>query len=130
VGRVDDQAMRPLYAGCRAFILPAEEDFGVTPLEAMASGRPVIAFGRGGALDTVVPGVTGAFFHEQTAACLAEVLSGFNPRDYEPAAIRAHAMGFDNSVFRTRLRDFVQDRMGGADMRDVEWHAQPEVACS
>ena len=130
VGRVDDAAMRPLYAGCRAFILPAEEDFGVTPLEAMASGRPVIAYGRGGALDTVVPGVTGVFFHEQTASCLAETLSRFDPQEYDPAAIRAHAMRFDNSVFRTRLRGFVQDRWAALVSPPAEHSAQPDMALS
>src|SRR6185503_5603835 len=55
VGPVDDAQMRPLYRDCKAFILPSEEDFGITPLEAMASGRPVIAFGQGGVRDTVLP---------------------------------------------------------------------------
>ena len=127
VGRVDDEGMRPLYAKCRAFILPAEEDFGVTPLEAMASGRPVIAYGRGGALDTVVPGVTGTFFHEQTAASLADVLSRFDPDDYDPSTIRAHAKRFDNSVFRQRLREFVDDRLATLDMPVAERYAQPVV---
>jgi glycosyltransferase involved in cell wall biosynthesis len=103
VGRVNDAEMRPLYAGCKAFILPAEEDFGVTPLEAMASGRPVIAYGRGGVLDTVVPGVTGAFFAEQTA----EVLTSFDMSAYDPVAIRTHVGQFDNAVFRTRLKAFI-----------------------
>jgi glycosyltransferase involved in cell wall biosynthesis len=129
-GRVDDAAMRPLYAGCRAFILPAEEDFGVTPLEAMASGRPVIAYGRGGALDTVVPGVTGMFFHEQSAAALADVLARFDPSAYDPAAIRAHAMRFDNSVFRQRLRGFVQDLLGAAPPLAAARHDAREVVLS
>lgn len=115
VGRVDDAAMRPLYAGCKAFILPAEEDFGVTPLEAMASGRPVIAYGRGGVLDTVVPGVTGAFFDEQTAEALADLLSRFDPDAFDPAAIRAHAQGFDNAVFRQRFKAFVDGCLARAE---------------
>ncbi len=130
VGRVDDAGMRPLYAGCRAFILPAEEDFGVTPLEAMASGRPVIAYGRGGALDTVLSGVTGVFFHEQTASSLADALSRFEPHDYDPAAIRAHAMQFDNNVFRQRLRSFVQDRLTAADDSRAERAAQLDMVVS
>jgi glycosyltransferase involved in cell wall biosynthesis len=112
VGRVDDAAMRPLYAGCKAFILPAEEDFGVTPLEAMASGRPVIAYGRGGVLDTVVPGLTGQFFQEQTAESLMEVLAAFNPADFDPQAIRTYVQRFDNAAFRTRLAAFIDDELG------------------
>jgi glycosyltransferase involved in cell wall biosynthesis len=108
VGRVDDAAMRPLYAGCKAFILPAEEDFGVTPLEAMAAGRPVIAYGRGGVLDTVIPGVTGQFFEEQTAESLTAVLRDFDPAAFDPQAIRAHSLRFDNTVFRSQLAAFVE----------------------
>jgi len=111
VGRVDDAGMRPLYAGCKAFILPAEEDFGVTPLEAMASGRPVIAYGRGGVLDTVVPGLTGQFFQEQTAESLIEVLAAFKSADFDPQAIRTHVQRFDNAAFRTRLAAFIDDAL-------------------
>lgn len=107
VGRVNDAQMRPLYRDCRGFILPAEEDFGITPLEAMAAGRPVIALGRGGVLDTVIPGLTGVFFAEQTVDCLAETLAGFDARHFNPRLIRHHAEGFDNSVFRQRLKGFI-----------------------
>jgi glycosyltransferase involved in cell wall biosynthesis len=108
VGRVNDAQMRPLYRDCRGFILPAEEDFGITPLEAMASGRPVIALGRGGVLDTVIPGRTGVFFAEQTVECLADTLACFDTRDFNPRLIRHHAEGFDNSVFRQRLKGFIE----------------------
>ena len=103
-GRVDDAAMRDLYRDCTALILPSEEDFGITPLEAMAAGRPVIAFGRGGALDTVRPGVTGRFFEAQTAESLIGALSEFRPEDYDPATIRTHAATYDAARFRDRLR--------------------------
>ena len=63
VGRVDNAALPALYAGCKAFLFPGEEDFGITPLEAMAAGRPVIAYGRGGVLDSVADGETGIFLN-------------------------------------------------------------------
>ena len=71
VGRVDNEALPALYAGCKAFLFPGEEDFGITPLEAMAAGRPVIAYGRGGVLDSVADGETGIFFERQTADSLS-----------------------------------------------------------
>ena len=108
VGRVGNEEMRDLYRDCRVFVLPAEEDFGITPLEAMASGRPVLALGRGGALDTVKPGVTGAFFAEQTTECLVEALSAFDERAYDPAIIRRHAETYDSAHFRRRLHDLAE----------------------
>jgi glycosyltransferase involved in cell wall biosynthesis len=111
LGKMQDAQLKRLYAGCKAFIFPGMEDFGITPLEAQASGRPVIAYGVGGALETVVPGVTGAFFKEQTAESLAEVVARFNPSDYDPAAIRRHAETFDTEVFKRRIAEFVQEKL-------------------
>lgn len=111
LGRVSDEEMIGLYARCKAFLFPGVEDFGITPLEAMASGRPVIAFGSGGSLDTVVPGETGEFFAEQTVESLAATLAAFEPNAYDPAKIRAHAETFDAAVFRKRILDFVTDRV-------------------
>ncbi|HYP19173.1 MAG TPA: glycosyltransferase [Chloroflexia bacterium] len=111
LGKMQDSDLKRLYAGCRAFIFPGMEDFGITPLEAQASGRPVIAYGAGGALETVVPGVTGEFFKEQTAASLAGVVLSFNANDYDPAAIRRHAETFDTRVFQRRIAEFVQQQL-------------------
>jgi glycosyltransferase involved in cell wall biosynthesis len=111
VGQVGDDDIRRLLAGCKALILPSEEDFGLTPLEAMAAGRPVIAYGAGGVLDTVIPGRTGMFFAEQTADSLAEVLERFDECDYDPLAIRRHAEQFDSRLFAERMRRFVDEHV-------------------
>lgn len=108
VGPVSDAQLRELYAGCRALVFPGEEDFGITPLEAQASGRPVIAYGAGGALESVVPGVTGEFFGTQTTECLAETVSRFDERRYDPQAIRKHAEGFDTEVFKSKIRAYIK----------------------
>ena len=110
-GRVDGEAKAELYANCSAFILPANEDFGITPIEAMASGRPVIALGKGGALDTILPGKTGEFFEMQTAKSLAAVLSRFDPDNYDPLEIRRHAQNFDSLQFRGRITDLVKNTL-------------------
>ncbi len=112
LGRVPDEELPGLYARCRAYILPGLEDFCIAPVEAMAAGRPVIAYGRGGALDTVVDGVTGTFFPEPTAASLAEAVRRFDTLDLDTAAIRAHAQQFDTGVFKNKIDDWVT-QMGG-----------------
>jgi glycosyltransferase involved in cell wall biosynthesis len=111
LGALPDAQVRTLYANCRAFIFPGQEDFGITPLEAQASGRPVIAYGAGGALETVVPHLTGEFFPEQTPEALAEVVSGFNENDYDPKAIRMHAESFDREVFKRRVAQFIAQKL-------------------
>lgn len=121
-GRVDGQAKANLYANCKALILPSEEDFGITPLEAMASGRPVLALRAGGALDTVAPGVAGEFFDEQTADNLADHLSRFDPDAYDPAVIRSEAQRFDSAVFRDRIAEIVEGR------REERLHRVTKVA--
>lgn len=103
LGRVSDETGRDLLARCRAFLFPGEEDFGITPLEANACGRPVIAFGGGGALDSIVEGVTGEFFREPTATALAYVVRKFEDRKYDPQTMRRHAEKFSVSVFKEKL---------------------------
>lgn len=110
LGRVDDATVKQLYARCQAHIFPGEEDFGLTPLEAQASGRPVVAFAGGGALETVIEGVTGAFFQEPTAASLAEILRNFRAGDYDSQRIRAHAKEFDVASFKTQLTELVLEK--------------------
>ncbi|HZS75520.1 MAG TPA: glycosyltransferase [Ktedonobacteraceae bacterium] len=112
LGRLSDPDVLSYYAHCRAFILPGEEDFGITPLEAQASGRPVIAYGAGGALASVVDGVTGKFFPEQTVDSLVEVLASFDERQYDPQTIHSHALEFDKPRFLRRIRQFIEAKLG------------------
>ncbi len=120
LGRVPDEEMRQLMARCRAFIFPGLEDFGIAPVEAQAAGRPVIAFAGGGALDTVVEGVTGTFFHEQSPQALAEAVRSFDDTRYDPAVIREHAERFDTAVFKQQLRQFIQEKANHVnDMQNV-----------
>ncbi len=111
LGRVPDEDLGSLIAGCRAFVFPGLEDFGITPVQAMAAGRPVIAYAGGGALDYVVDGVTGTFFSEQTPESLAEAVRRLDEIKCDPGAIRAHAEQFDVEVFKASVRHFVQDQM-------------------
>jgi len=112
-GRLSDQEMQNLYANCRALLFPGEEDFGIVPLEAMACGRPVLAFGRGGALETVVQGKTGLFFSSQTAAALKQAIVDFEEREtaFDPTAIRAHAETFSEERFRAGFKAIVEKTM-------------------
>ena len=98
-------------AGCRALLFPGEEDFGLTPLEANAAGKPVVAYGAGGALETVVPGVTGSFFTEPTERALAEAMTAFDPAQFDPAACRQQADRFAPATFRERLQVHVEGVM-------------------
>ena len=118
-GRLSDEEVLYYYAHCRAFILPGEEDFGITPLEAQASGRPVIAYGAGGALASVVEGVTGTFFQTQTPESLIAALASFNERIYDPQTIRNHALEFDKPRFHRRILQFIEAKMSEGKTRDV-----------
>lgn len=104
---VPDDELPGLMARCKAFLFPGLEDFGITPVQAEAAGRPVIAFSGGGALDTVIPGKTGELFDEMTVDSLAAVMQRFDPARYNPEVIRAHALKFDTAVFIQQVTDFV-----------------------
>jgi glycosyltransferase involved in cell wall biosynthesis len=114
MGRLSDQEVLHYFAHCRAFLFPGEEDFGITPLEAQAAGRPVIAYGAGGALASVIDGITGVFFQEQTVESLANILAEFNERVYNPYVIRNHALEFDTPRFQRRILQFVEAKLNGA----------------
>jgi len=108
LGRAPDGQVEELYANCKAFLFPGEEDFGITPLEAMASGRPVIAFRAGGAIESVIDGKTGLFFDEPTADSLAEAIRELDENTFVAEEIRAHAELFDIRRFQERLRILVE----------------------
>lgn len=107
LGRQDDEAVARYAARCRALLFPGEEDFGMTPLEVNAAGRPVIAYRSGGALETVVEGHTGLFFDEPTSDSLVEAIGDFETRSWDSSALRRHAEKFSRAVFATRLTEFL-----------------------
>jgi glycosyltransferase involved in cell wall biosynthesis len=100
LGLVSDEELANKYASCKAIIFPQEEDFGIVPLEAMASGRPVIAFNSGGAQETVIPGKTGVFFNEQSEKSLDEAIRNFEAMKFNPHDCRERAEQFDISKFK------------------------------
>jgi glycosyltransferase involved in cell wall biosynthesis len=110
LGRVPDADLPDLMARCKAFIFPGREDFGITPVEAQASGRPVIAYGAGGVLDTVVDGETGVLFEEQTAASFGAAVKRFDTLRFDPDAIRRHAETFSTETFRQTLTAFIEEK--------------------
>ncbi len=110
LGRLKDDELKKYYSQCKAFIFPGEEDFGITPVEAMSSGRPVIAYSKGGTRETVKEGITGVFFSESTPQCLIDVVKKFKPENYNPKVIRQHALSFDISVFKRKIKYFVDER--------------------
>lgn len=112
-GRVTADVLAERYARCRALILPGVEDLGLTALEAQASGRPVIAYRAAGALETVVEGVTGAFFDEQTADALADIVRQVDVERFDSALIRGHAAEFDMPRFLARLLSLLERELAG-----------------
>lgn len=112
-GRVSDEALRRYYAGARALLFPGCEDFGIVPVEAQAAGTPVIALGRGGALETVRGGETGLFFLESTADALIGAMLRFEAEgDWDEALCRANAEQFSRAEFRRKFRQFVREKTG------------------
>ena len=112
VGSVSSEEIVELYQGAEALIHAGEEDFGIVFVEAQACGCPVIAYGRGGALETVIPdgeGKTGVFFKEQTVASLMEVLRSFNPDRFDPQAARRNSERFSRVRFLNEMTDFIHE---------------------
>ncbi len=119
LGRVSDAELQPLYANCRALLFAADEDFGIVPVEAQSFGRPVIAYGYGGSLETVrvddpngLPD-TGVYFSLQTAESVLDGMERFEESEstFIPAEIRQHACSFDTSIFVEKMTAFVEDAM-------------------
>jgi glycosyltransferase involved in cell wall biosynthesis len=113
LGWRDNSELANLYAGCRALIFPGIEDFGIVPLEAMACGKPVIAFGQGGALETIIADGeirTGVFFYNQTSDDLVKSLGGFDQLIFDPYKIREHALKFDRVLFKEKLKKYIEEK--------------------
>ena len=114
LGWRDNSELANLYAGCRALIFPGIEDFGIVPLEAMACGKPVIAFGQGGALETIITDGeirTGVFFYNQTSADLVKSLRQFDKLIFNPHKIREHALEFDRVLFKEKLIKYIDEKI-------------------
>ncbi|MGE3269556.1 MAG: glycosyltransferase [Chloroflexota bacterium] len=108
LGRVDDETLADLYANCRGYLFPGEEDFGIAPVEAQAVGKPVVAYAAGGSLDTVIDGETGVLFPRQTPKDLANAVRRLESLSFDPERIRKNAERFSVSVFRERFTSFVE----------------------
>jgi len=109
-GYVADADLPNLMSQARAFVWPGEEDFGIAPVQAMAAGRPVIAYAAGGALDTVVPSA-GRLFAEQSVTAIIEAVDEFEPEAFSTGEIVAHARSFDTAVFERKMTDFIEQCM-------------------
>jgi glycosyltransferase involved in cell wall biosynthesis len=123
LGYVSDEQLTDLMARCKAFLFPGLEDFGITPVQAQAAGRPVIAFAGGGALDTVIPGRTGELFQEMTVESLMNVMQPFDASAYDPATVRVHAEQFDTQVFNRQVAGYVEQAWAAfAHKCEFVWH--------
>jgi glycosyltransferase involved in cell wall biosynthesis len=109
LGRLSDAEVNRYMAGCRAFLFPGEEDFGMTPLEANAAGKPCVAFAGGGAFDTVIDGVTGILFKKPTSESLADSLLKLENTRWNPEMLRRHAEKFDTRIFSEKFVQLVSD---------------------
>jgi glycosyltransferase involved in cell wall biosynthesis len=115
-GRASLQQLQEHFSACRALVFPGQEDFGIVPLEVMAAGRPVIAYGRGGALETVIDGHTGIFFDDQSTDGLVAAVQRFETMGSQfedRAAIRAHAQRFSTETFKSQVHAFIATKLLG-----------------
>jgi glycosyltransferase involved in cell wall biosynthesis len=110
LGHISEENKAKLLGGARAFIHPQLEDFGITAIEAMASGRPVIAYAAGGATETVIPNETGVFFTEQNWESLLDKLLHFNYESWDSDYIRTHAIKFSADIFKNNIKKYIEDR--------------------
>ncbi len=110
LGKISDKEKADLLSQAKAFIHPQIEDLGITPIESMASGRPVIAYPVGGASETVIPGVTGVFFKEQTWESLLDAVLNFDEKAWDSQLIKNHAEKFSLDYFKDRLEKYVEEK--------------------
>ncbi|MFT4035994.1 MAG: glycosyltransferase [Patulibacter sp.] len=112
LGQQGDDEVVDLMQRCRALLFPSQDDFGLVPVEAMACGAPIVAYRGGGATHTVVDGVTGLFFDEQTPESIEAAVRAFDPAALDTSAIRIHAEQWDVGAFRARVRAAVEEAAG------------------
>lgn len=110
LGRVSNEERARLFQDAIAFLHPQEEDFGITPVESMAAGRPVIAYRKGGATETVIDRKTGVFFDNQTWEEVANTVLHFDHTKFDPMEIRAHSQQFSTQIFHKKMNDYVQKK--------------------
>ncbi|HRY82088.1 MAG TPA: glycosyltransferase [Candidatus Moranbacteria bacterium] len=111
LGRVDDGNLQKYFSRCQAFIFPQEEDFGLTAIEAMASGTPLIAYRGGDIPEHMEEGKTGIFFENQTPEDLAEAIRKFKNSDYDPEYIRSKVLKFDKSLFKAKIKEYIEKEL-------------------
>ena len=116
LGRLDGEPLRRAYAEAKALLFPGIEDFGIVPLGAQAAGTPVIALGKGGALETVTE-QTGLFFPEPTVESLCAAIEEFESRTFDPAVLRSHTDSFSNDAFRRTMCDYLAEKVPGLELR-------------
>lgn len=109
LGNVDETTLKKYYATCKALILPGIEDFGMVPVEVQASGRPVIAFKAGGALETIVEGESGLFFNNQSVDDVIHVIEDFERMEFSPEYIRSSVLRFDFKVFKQKILSIIKE---------------------
>ncbi|PCI75647.1 glycosyl transferase [Candidatus Aerophobetes bacterium] len=128
VGSVDRADLRTYLQRSKAFVFAALEDFGIAPLEAQSCGTPVIAFGKGGSLETVVDGTTGLFFNEQTEESLCACVNLFEEQSltFDPSIIRRHAQKFDKKIFQKNFSSYLQQAL--QDWQEENSHREPALA--
>jgi glycosyltransferase involved in cell wall biosynthesis len=129
-GRRSDAEIADLYARCRAFLFPGHEDFGITPVEAQAAGRPVVAFGRGGATETVIDGVTGVLFAEQTPDAVVDAILRLEKLTLDGSVCRRNAERFDRAEFRRRLARTIDRQVQAARTSKAVPQIAPEYMVS
>ena len=114
LGRLSNDEIKEIYSKCKAYIFPGKEDFGISPVEAQAAGRPVIAYADGGALETVVDGITGLFFRENSIAALKETIKNFLSIEnkFNSKEIIQNALRFDKEIFKNSITEFIIQKYG------------------